>query len=54
MAKGFKNISCTDTDYAFFKDFARKLSKHLNVDLKVDQALKMAVTQYEVKKGLTK
>lgn len=39
-------------DYAFFEEFAEKLSKSMGTDLKVVQALKMAVTQYEVKNGI--
>ena len=54
MAKGFKVISVSDEEYEFFKEFAEKLSANLGIELRIAQALKMAVTQYEVKKGLAK
>ena len=52
--RSHRAISVTDADYIFFEEFAEKVSAGFGVKLKIVQALKMAVTQYEVKKGLAK
>lgn len=54
MAKEYKVISCSAEEYEFFKEFAEKLSAQMGIELRPSQALKMAVTQYQVKNGLAK
>jgi hypothetical protein len=51
MAKGFKQISVTGADYEFYEEFAKTVSAALGTYIKISQAIKMAVTQYEVKNG---
>lgn len=50
----YKQLNVRTEDYEFFDDFTKKLSAQMGIELKMQQALKMAVTQYEVKKALTK
>ena len=50
---GTSTIYVPDADKAFYEEFAKELSKYLNVDLKVAQALKMAVIQYQARNKLT-
>lgn len=53
MAKEFTAVSVSKEEYTFFKQFTEMLSNEVGIELRMAQALKMAVTQYEVKHKMT-
>ena len=50
----FRSLSVSRADYAFYEDFTKKVSEEIGIELRIQQALKKAVVQYEVRNGMAK
>ena len=49
----YKQLNIRAEDYQRIEEFARKLSATVGTEIKLQQAILMAITQYEVKHKLT-